>query len=81
MYHLWVEFCFVSGVRALYKGLGPTLVRTFPATGALFLAVETTKKVLGSAADHYGIIWCHWYKLLPYFITSTCGMVLSAVDI
>jgi len=47
--------CISVGVRALYKGLGPTLVRTFPATGALFLAVETTKKVLGSAADYYGI--------------------------
>jgi len=44
------------GVRALYKGLGPTLVRTFPATGALFLAVETTKKVFGDAADYYGIV-------------------------
>ena len=48
---------FLLGVRALYKGLGPTLVRTFPATGALFLAVETTKKVLGNAADNYGISW------------------------
>jgi len=45
------------GVRALYKGLGPTLMRTFPATGALFLAVETTRKVLGNAADDYGIKW------------------------
>ena len=28
----------------LYSGLGPTLLRTFPATGALFLAYETSKK-------------------------------------
>lgn len=35
-----------EGVRALYNGLGPTLVRTFPATGALFLAYEYTKKFL-----------------------------------
>ncbi|KAK2184765.1 hypothetical protein NP493_253g00002 [Ridgeia piscesae] len=35
-----------EGVRALYKGLGPTILRTFPATGGLFLAYETTKKVL-----------------------------------
>lgn len=33
-----------EGIRALYKGLGPTVIRTFPATGALFLAYETTKK-------------------------------------
>ncbi|KAL8587653.1 hypothetical protein ACOMHN_045342 [Nucella lapillus] len=33
-----------EGFRALYKGLGPTVVRTFPATGALFLAYELTKK-------------------------------------
>lgn len=44
-----------EGIKALYKGLGPAVLRTFPATGALFLAFETTKKVLGSAADHYGI--------------------------
>ena len=38
--------CFLVGVRALYKGLGPTILRTFPATGGLFLAYETTKRVL-----------------------------------
>lgn len=43
-------FCF-SGPKALYKGLGPTLVRTFPATGSLFLAYETTKKFLTNLAD------------------------------
>ncbi len=37
-----------SGARALYKGLGPTLLRTAPATAALFLAYETTKKTLKS---------------------------------
>jgi solute carrier family 25 ornithine transporter 2/15 len=35
----------------LYKGLGPTVLRTFPATGALFLAYETTKKWLEYLAD------------------------------
>ncbi|CAH8532569.1 unnamed protein product [Schistosoma mattheei] len=33
-----------EGIRSLYRGLGPTLLRTFPATGALFLAVEWTRK-------------------------------------
>ncbi|CAG7819764.1 unnamed protein product [Allacma fusca] len=37
-----------EGVRALYNGLGPTLFRTFPATGALFLAYEHTEKILNT---------------------------------
>lgn len=40
-----------EGVAALYNGLGPTVVRTFPATGALFLAYEGTKKVLHNLMD------------------------------
>mmetsp|Transcript_5862 Transcript_5862/g.15894 ORF Transcript_5862/g.15894 Transcript_5862/m.15894 type:complete len:299 (-) Transcript_5862:338-1234(-) len=32
------------GIRGLYSGLGPTLVRAFPANAALFLGVETGKK-------------------------------------
>ncbi|THD26251.1 Mitochondrial ornithine transporter [Fasciola hepatica] len=32
-----------EGVRSLYRGLGPTLLRTFPASGALFVAVEWTR--------------------------------------
>ena len=39
---------FYVGVAALYKGLGPTLLRTFPATGALFVAYEYTKLSLTS---------------------------------
>lgn len=35
-----------EGPRALYKGLGPTLVRCFPACGALFVAYEGTQKLL-----------------------------------
>lgn len=41
-----------EGIRALYKGLGPTLLRTFPSTGGLFVSVEMTKKYLGMAADY-----------------------------
>jgi len=40
-----------EGILALYNGLGPTIVRTFPATGALFLAYEYTKKVLHKMFD------------------------------
>ena len=38
-----------EGVSALYRGIGPTLLRTFPATGALFYAMEVTKKILHDA--------------------------------
>jgi len=34
-----------EGFRALYKGLGPTVVRTFIASGALFVAYEYTRKL------------------------------------
>ncbi|XP_071522814.1 mitochondrial ornithine transporter 1 [Panulirus ornatus] len=40
-----------EGIPALYNGLGPTVLRTFPATGALFLAYEGTKKILHSLMD------------------------------
>merc|ERR1719445_530830 len=33
-----------EGLARLYSGLGPTLLRTFPATGALFLMYEYSKK-------------------------------------
>lgn len=36
-----------EGVGALYSGLKPTLVRTMPATAALFLIYENTKKYMG----------------------------------
>jgi hypothetical protein len=32
------------GILGLYSGLGPTLIRAFPANAALFLGVETGKK-------------------------------------
>ena len=37
-----------EGLAALYSGLGPSIIRTFPATGALFLAYETSKKYMHS---------------------------------
>lgn len=33
------------GITGLYSGLGPTLIRAFPANAALFLGVETGKKM------------------------------------
>jgi len=35
----------------LYSGLGPTVIRTFPSTGALFLAYETSKKLMNDYFD------------------------------
>ena len=40
-----------EGIAGLYKGLTPTLLRTFPATGALFVAFEYTKEFLTKAVD------------------------------
>lgn len=37
-----------EGPQALYSGIKPTLLRTFPATGALFLTVEKSKKLMES---------------------------------
>ena len=35
-----------EGAGALYRGIAPALIRTFPANAALFLAYESTKKML-----------------------------------
>jgi solute carrier family 25 ornithine transporter 2/15 len=45
-----------EGVRGLYKGLGPTLLRTFPSTGALFVAYEYSKAYMGMGATHMGLL-------------------------
>lgn len=50
-------YCVVlTGVRPLFKGLGPTLLRTVPATGGLFLAYETTKTFLSNKFAPYGSV-------------------------
>lgn len=48
MLKLMTEIYRKEGILALYNGLGPTLLRTFPATGALFLAYEYSKKLMHS---------------------------------
>lgn len=42
-----------EGVLALYRGLLPTLIRTVPATGALFIAYENVKKTLSHLAHKF----------------------------
>ncbi|XP_022044803.2 solute carrier family 25 member 15a isoform X1 [Acanthochromis polyacanthus] len=39
-----------EGFAALYSGLTPTMIRTFPANGALFLAYEFSRKFMMEAA-------------------------------
>ena len=39
-----------GGIRSVYKGCLPCVLRGFPANGALFLTVELTKKVF----HHFG---------------------------
>lgn len=41
-----------EGVRALYSGLTPTMVRTFPANGALFLGYEASRKLMMKQFDN-----------------------------
>jgi len=41
-----------EGIRGLYKGLFPTLLRTFPSIGALFVVYENTKYYLTVAVDN-----------------------------
>jgi hypothetical protein len=38
-------FC-LPGITALYSGLKPTMIRAFPANGALFLAYEYSRKLM-----------------------------------
>ncbi|KAF7657661.1 hypothetical protein LDENG_00024070 [Lucifuga dentata] len=40
-----------EGVRALYSGLTPTMIRTFPANGALLLGYEASRKLMMKQFD------------------------------
>ncbi|XP_077014203.1 mitochondrial ornithine transporter 1 isoform X3 [Tamandua tetradactyla] len=42
-----------EGIAALYSGLKPTMVRAFPANGALFLAYEYSRKLMMSQFEAY----------------------------
>lgn len=41
-----------EGVGGLFKGLGPAMVRAFPANAACFLGVETARKALNAIGLH-----------------------------
>lgn len=38
-----------EGMRGLYRGLSPTLLRTIPSTAALFVTYEYSRKVMNAA--------------------------------
>ncbi|CAN9511023.1 unnamed protein product [Ophioblennius macclurei] len=42
----FVKIVRTEGIPALYSGLTPTMIRTFPANGALFLAYEWSRKYM-----------------------------------
>ncbi|XP_053564373.1 mitochondrial ornithine transporter 1 isoform X1 [Bombina bombina] len=42
-----------EGILTLYSGLTPTLIRAFPANGALFLAYEYSRKLMLKQIDSY----------------------------
>jgi solute carrier family 25 ornithine transporter 2/15 len=48
MFGLGFDIYRKEGLGALYNGLTPTLIRTFPATGALFFAYEYSRKWMRS---------------------------------
>ncbi|CAB4059935.1 SLC25A2_15 [Lepeophtheirus salmonis] len=48
MYRMMADIARNEGIFALYNGLLPTLIRTFPSTGVLFLTYEYSKKWINS---------------------------------
>nr|XP_040582108.1 mitochondrial ornithine transporter 1-like [Lepeophtheirus salmonis] len=48
MYRMMGDIARNEGILALYNGLLPTLIRTFPSTGVLFLTYEYSKKWIHS---------------------------------
>ena len=42
----FMEIWRMEGMRGLYRGITPALVRAFPANGALFYSVELTRRIL-----------------------------------
>ena len=51
MFRLGFDIYRKEGLGALYNGLTPTVIRTFPATGALFFAYEYSRKLMREYYD------------------------------
>jgi len=45
-----------EGIIGFYNGLLPTLIRTFPSTGALFVAYEYSKVFLTNGSQKIGLL-------------------------
>jgi solute carrier family 25 ornithine transporter 2/15 len=45
-----------EGISGLYKGLTPTLIRTFPSTAALFVVYEYSKQYMTVGSQKLGIL-------------------------
>ncbi|KAK7882941.1 hypothetical protein WMY93_029115 [Mugilogobius chulae] len=65
-----------EGVAALYSGLKPTLIRTFPANGALFLAYEFSRRFM---MDHrrrvYSYVDIMSHPMVQPIIDFTAGAI------
>jgi len=51
MFKMATEMLKNEGIGSFYRGVGPTLLRSFPANAALFLVYEWTKKALWEATE------------------------------
>lgn len=61
-----IECVCYLGVRALYSGLTPTMVRTFPANGALFLGYEVSRKLMMKQFDWKSAL--NWYFNISFIV-------------
>ena len=61
------------GVRSFYKGIGPTLLRAFPACAALFLAYEKSKKMMSE-----GFSWEMQYSII---CSLCCWVFVASIDV
>ncbi|RWS25041.1 Mitochondrial ornithine transporter 1-like protein [Leptotrombidium deliense] len=56
MMSILVKIAKHEGVRGLYKGLLPTVIRTFPSTGALFVTYEYSTKFMTNTAKRWELL-------------------------
>ncbi|RWS16888.1 mitochondrial ornithine transporter 1-like protein [Dinothrombium tinctorium] len=56
MMRVLVSIARTEGIAGLYNGLFPTILRSFPSTGALFFAYEYTKTLLTDSAKYCNLL-------------------------
>lgn len=67
------------GVRALYSGLTPTMVRTFPANGALFLGYEVSRKLMMKQFDWKSAL--NWYFNMSFIVIYKTSWIFVDLSI